>query len=112
MTREEYAKLERQFEERLASGYYTRPAKPKPTPIVSVPVSDGFAQRVAARPQNVRVFVRDDDGTTAVERPKANPHNVTVRVDWVREVDAQGRPVWDRGGVVHEYDPLAALRRD
>jgi hypothetical protein len=112
MTREEYAALEREFEERLANGYYIRPAKPKPVAVMSVPVSDGFAAKAAARPEDVRMFVRAEDGTTAVERPRPNPQRVTVRVDLVAEVDADGRPVWGRGGVVHEYDPLAALRRD
>ncbi len=45
-------------------------------------------------------------------KPQGNPHRVTVMVDWVREVDADGRPVWDRTGAVHEYNPLDALRRD
>lgn len=104
MTREE---LQRKFEERLRQPIPR--AKPKPTSVVTVPVSDGFATKAAANPEGVRVFVRADDGTTAVERPQPNPHNVTVRVDMVREVDADGRPIWDRGGVVHEYNPLERL---
>jgi hypothetical protein len=58
------------------------------------------------------LFVRDVDGTTAVERPRPNPHGVTVLVDRVSEVDAQGRPVWATGRAVHQYDPIARLREE
>jgi len=84
-------------------------AKPNPTPVLTVPVTPQFAEKVAAEPESVRVFVRGADGTTAVERPRHNPHNVTVRIDLVTDVDAQGRPIYDRGRVIHEYDPLSRL---
>jgi hypothetical protein len=101
------AERERRFEERLRQPIPR--AKPKPTPVVMVPVTEQFAAKVAARPEDVRVFVRGDDGTTAVERPQPNPNRVTVLVDRVTAVDDQGRPVWDRPGVVHEYNPLDRL---
>jgi hypothetical protein len=39
-------------------------------------------------------------------RPQPNPQHVTVKVDDVREVDANGRPVWPKAGAIHEYNPL------
>jgi hypothetical protein len=77
------AERERRLEERLRQPIPR--AKPKPTPVVMVPVTEGFAAKVAARPEEVRVFVRGDDGTTSVERPQRNPNNVTVRLDMVSE---------------------------
>jgi hypothetical protein len=107
MTRDDSTELQRKFEERLRQPIPK--AKPKPTPVVTVPVTEQFASKAAADPGSVRLFVRSDDGTTAVERPRRNPHNVTVRVDWVREVDAGGRPIYDRPSVVSDYDPLSRL---
>ena len=48
-------------------------------------------------------------GTTILERPAPNPNHVTVRIDYVREVDAHGRPVYPEGRVVSEYNPLDRL---
>jgi hypothetical protein len=76
------------------------------TAVVSVPVSDGFAEKVRHDPRSLRLWVRGQDGAAAVERPKANPQHVTVRVDLVQEVDAAGRPIWDSGGAVSNYDPI------
>lgn len=110
MTREEYAKLEREFEEFLSTPIPK--AKPKPVAVVTVPVSDNDAAVIAANPESVRVSARRKDGVSVLIRPKGNRQHVTVRTDWVSEVDAHGRPVWERGGVVSDYDPLTALRRD
>jgi hypothetical protein len=110
MTREEYANLERKFE--LAMSKPIPKAKPKPVAVVSVPVSDRDAAVIAANPQSVRVSARREDGVSVLMMPQHNPHHVTVMTDWVREVDANGRPIWDRQGVVADYNPLDALRRD
>jgi hypothetical protein len=109
MTREEYEKLEREFEEMMATPLPK--AKPKPVAVVTVPLSDKHAAVVVGNPESVRVSARRDDGMSVLMKPQGNPHHVTVRVDWVREVDANGRPVWDRFGAVHEYNTLDALRR-
>jgi hypothetical protein len=87
------------------------PVMKPPVAVVIVPVSDGFAEKAAANPSEVKVVVREPNGVTTVERPKANPNHVRVMVDSVREVDAYGRPVWDKATCVHEYNPLDALKR-
>ena len=102
-----YEQKKKLLDERLAS-WLTRPA---PTPVVTVPVSKQMAKAVEANPESVRVSARDAEGQHRVEGPKDDPR-VTVRVDLVSEVDAEGRPVWGRPGVIHEYNPLDALRRD
>jgi hypothetical protein len=85
--------------------------KPKPVPVVSVPVSEKIADAVKTNPGSVRVTARDADGVSRFEGPLRNPQHVTVRVDLVQEVDANGRPVYhDRGGVVSEYNPIDRLR--
>jgi hypothetical protein len=106
-----YEERKRLFFEKADSGYYTRPAKPK-VAVVTLPVSPKIAKAVKANPESVRVSARGEDGIAVVEGPRGNPNNVTVRVDLVAEVDAQGLPVWDRCGVVHEYNAFDALRRD
>ena len=106
-----YEERKRLFFEKVDSGYYTRPAKPK-VAVVTLPVSQKIAKAVKANPESVRVSARGEDGIAVVERPRGNSTGIMVRVDLVAEVDAQGRPVWDRCGVVHEYDPLGDLRRD
>jgi hypothetical protein len=103
MTREE---AQREFEELMRTPI--GPAKPK-VPVVSVPVTEQFAEVVAANPESVRVVARREDGVSVLARPEDNPL-VRVRVDLVREVDACGRPVWPKGGAVHEYNPLDALK--
>jgi len=110
MTREEFAELERKFEERLSKPIPR--AKPKPVAVVSVPVADKDAAVIAANPDSLRLSARRDDGVSVLIKPQRNPQHVTVRTDWVRVVDAHGRPVWDRAGVVSDYNPLDALRRD
>lgn len=110
MTREEYAKLEREFEEFLSKPIPK--AKPKPVAVVSVPVSDTDAAVIAANPESVRVWARRDDGVSVLIKPQHNPQHVTVRTDWVNQVDANGRPIWDRGGAVSDYEIHATLRRD
>jgi hypothetical protein len=106
-----YEERKRRFFEKVDSGYYTRPAKPK-VPVVTLPVSPKIAEAVRANPESVRVSARGEDGIAVIEGPRGNPTGVIVRIDLVSDVDAQGRPVWPKVGVVHEYNPLGALRRD
>jgi hypothetical protein len=104
MTKEEYARAVRHYDELMA-----KLLNPEPVHVVMVPVSPGMAERIEANPQGLRVVHRDDFGT-AMEGPRRNPNHVTVRVDLVTAVDKDGRPFyWDRGSVVHEYDPLSRL---
>jgi hypothetical protein len=98
----------RRLYERLKKGFAPVPK----ADVVVVPVSGGFAEKVRANPDGLRLSVRGYDGITSIERPRTNPLHVTVVVDRVREVDALGRPVWDRPGAVHEYNPLDALTRN
>jgi len=81
-----------------------RPAKPKPTPVVTLPVSENVAQAAKAHPESVRIAARDANGMSVIEGPRPKSI-VTVCVDYVREVDANGRPVWPQAGTVHEYNP-------
>lgn len=99
------------FEEKLASGYYTQDAKPKPVAVVTVPVSNEHAAVIAENPESVRVHARRKDGVSVIANPIRNPNQVTVRVDLVRELDEDGRPVWDEVGVVSDYHPWIGLRR-
>jgi hypothetical protein len=85
-----------------------RPAPPKPTAVVTLPVSEKLAAAAKANPESVRVAARGSDGTSRIEGPRPNSL-VTVCVDYVREVDANGRPVWPQTGAVHEYDPFSRL---
>jgi hypothetical protein len=104
VTNEEFARLERRYDEWMA-----KLLNPEPVHVVMVPVSAGMAQRIEANPSGVRVVHRDEFGT-AMEGPRRNPNHVTVKVDLVTAVDKDGRPFyWDRGSVVHEYDPLSRL---
>jgi|SRR5262249_19385967 len=96
----------KQFLKRIEAGNFYR----LPIPVAVVPVSDKIAKAVKANPESVRVSARGADGISIIERPHRNPQNVTVMVDYVREVDANGRPVWDRPGVVlSDYDPYSRL---
>lgn len=112
MTREEYAALEAKYQRLMSEPLPRVKPKPKPTAVLALPVSDKIAEAAGANPKTVRVSARGADGIAIVEGPRSNPHNVTVRVDWVREVDSDGHPIYNSGGVVHEYDPRTALRRD
>ena len=103
LSHEEALKL---FREKLYGGYFN--LKPK-TAVLTVPVSDKIAELVKANPDGVRVSVRRADGVTEFERPQRNSTNVTAMVDWVREVDADGRPVWPQAGAVSDYDPHSKL---
>jgi hypothetical protein len=98
----ERERLERHYDEMMA-----KLLNPEPVHVVMVPVSPGFAKRVEANPEGVRVVHRDEFGT-AMEGPHRNPNHVTVRVDLVTAVDKAGRPFyWER--VEREYDPLSRL---
>jgi hypothetical protein len=106
MTREEYAALEAKYQRLLAEPLPRVTPKPKPTPVLSLPVSDKIADAAKGNPASVRVSARGEDGIAVVEGPRHNPHNVTVRVDWVRQVGPDGRPIYEGAGVVHEYNPI------
>jgi hypothetical protein len=82
--------------------------RPAPTRVLSVPISDRAASAVKANPSEVRVVARATDGTTLIEKPLRNPHNVTVRVDAVWEVDENGRPIWLER-VARDYNPIDRL---
>jgi hypothetical protein len=97
----------RLFYERIESGYYNRKPQPLPIPVAVVPVSEKIAEAIAANPQSVRVSARGTDGIAIVEGPRRDNANVRVMIEYVREVDADGRPVWD--GAVSDYDPLSRL---
>ena len=71
MTREEYADLERKFEEAISQPIPK--AKPKPIAVVSVPVSDKDAAVIAANPESVRVSARRDDGVSVLISLSAIP---------------------------------------
>jgi hypothetical protein len=97
----------RLFYERLESGYYNRKPQPLPIPVAVVPVSEKIAEAVKANPQSVRVSARGTDDIAIVEGPRRDSMNVRVMIEYVREVDADGRPVWS--SVVSDYDPLSRL---
>ena len=122
MTREEYAKLEREYERMMAEPIPK--AKPKPKQAVVAVVSDKLADAARANPESVRVSARSEDDTIVVDRPRR------TEVLEVLEVDAEGRPAvarrydvttgaWGivefsegyRGhrGAVHDYHPLSRL---
>jgi hypothetical protein len=103
-----YEELKRRFLEKVDSGVFTRPAKPK-VPVVTIPVSEKVAKAVRANAESLRISARGEDGISVIEGARRNPI-VTVRVDQVAEVDAQGRPVWGAARVVHEYNPPDALK--
>jgi hypothetical protein len=100
------------------------PKKPKPTVVAEV--SEKVAAAARANPESVRVSAKAVDETIVVERARRS------EVLDVLEVDAQGRPAvaWRTdletgqrsimqfaegyrapSGVVHAYDPMAALKR-
>ena len=105
--------LRRELQEKLASGYFFQyeDEEPKPEPVLTVPVSEKIAAAVRANPESVRISARSAEDIHVVEGPRGQG-GVSVRVDWVSEVDANGRPVWPKAEAVHEYNPLDALRRD
>jgi len=92
MTKEERLALDRRYEELINNPRFVK----QPVSVVTVPVSDSFAVKAKAKPENVRVTVTDTEGVTFIERPKPNPNHVKVLVNCVREVDGYGRPVWDK----------------
>jgi hypothetical protein len=123
-TREE---IWREFEAELFSKPIPRvPPKPKPKPRIELEVSPRIAEAVKADPLSVRVSARVEE-MALVER--ARPTEIIQ----VLEVDEAGRPKLSRRvdcatgqaslveyregyrqgpGAQHEYDPLAALKRD
>jgi len=94
-----------QFLKRIREGKVRR----LPTPVAVIPVSKRVADAVKENPESVRVAAKDARGISIVERPQHTSTLVSVMVDYVREVDANGRPVWDRPGAVHEYDLYTRL---
>jgi hypothetical protein len=105
MTREEFERRDKAFWERIKTPIPL--AKPK-VAVLTVPVPDNF---VGVDPNSVVVHGKRDDGVVVIGRPQANPLHVTVRIDLVRDVDGDGRPVWPQAGAVSAYDPLDALKR-
>jgi hypothetical protein len=82
--------------------------KRKPTPTITLPVSEKLAAAAKVNPESVRISARDDDGMRVVGGPLLSS-NVRVCVEQVIEVDADGRPIWPKAGAVHEYNPLDRL---
>jgi hypothetical protein len=78
--------------------------------ILSAGVSERMAEAVKANPASFKMVAVEESGVTLIERARANEGNVTLRIDMVSEVDAEGRPIyWDHGGVVHVYNPYETL---
>jgi hypothetical protein len=123
MTREEYAKLEEEYRQLMATPIPK--AKPKPKPALIAVVSPKLAEAAKANPDSVRIAARSEDGTSVFERPRQ-----LERLEVV-EVDSRGRPALARrydvatnswgevefksgyrqpSGAQHEYDPLATLK--
>jgi len=102
-----YEEARRRFEERLKQPIPR--AKPK---LIAVEASAPMVAAIKANPQSLRMSASATNGTTVFERPYRSSDIVTVVADRVSEVDAGGRPIWDRGGVVSDYDIFAVLRRD
>ncbi len=105
-------------------GAWPRTKKLKSTLVADV--SEKVAEAAKANPESVRVSAKAADDTVVMERVRR--HEMLE----VLEVDAQGRPAAARridaetgersivefvegyrapSGVVHQYDPMAALRR-
>jgi hypothetical protein len=87
MTREEFERRDKAFWERIKTPIPL--AKPK-VAVLSLPVPDDWTR---VDPKSVVVHGRREDGVVVIGRPQANPLHVEVKIDWVREVDADGRPV-------------------
>jgi hypothetical protein len=98
------AEATRRYEELISNPRYVK----KPVAVVTVPVSEADAKKVQADPESLRLHTKRQDGAYEGFAPLGERH-VRVRVDWVRDVDAEGRPVWP--GAIHEYDPLDALKK-
>jgi hypothetical protein len=101
-------------------------AKPKPPPTVTLEVPAATAERVRLRPESVRLSTVREDGVPMLER--ARPKEIVH----VLEVDGEGRPKrarvvdgatgeagyvdyaggYRQSGVVSDWNPLDALKRD
>jgi hypothetical protein len=119
MTHEEYEKLEREFEEMMATPLPK--VKPKPKPEMHAPITPRVAEAVRANPQSLRIVAEAADGTVVIERPRP-----LERLEVV-EVDTEGRPrraqrydcltgQWSeldfvggyrRSGIETDYNPIA-----
>jgi hypothetical protein len=108
MSREEYEKLEREFEEALASPLPK--AKPKPKALITGLVSDQLAEAIKAKPESARLTAEATNGTVVMERPWQDPNTVRVLTERVLEV-RNGQPVYDNRAV-SDYDIFRALRND
>ena len=113
--------------EYLEKNPFPKWSKPKPKPqIMGEPVNPQTIANAAARPDKVRIVTETDAGVPMIDRLRR-----TEVVRDVLEVDAQGRPklveTYDpetnsrgtaefnqgyspKGGVVHSYNPLDALK--
>jgi hypothetical protein len=108
-----YEEFAKHIDDQVADGsWFKKFDKPaEPVPVLTVPVSDETAANIQSNPESVRIYSRAagaEVGRTEGPRPNSL---VTVRVDRVRAVDADARPVWDTPGVVSDYNPLDALKR-
>lgn len=101
-------------------------AKPKPKPTVTLEVSPATAERVRARPDSVRISTAREDAVPVLERVRpreiVQPLEVDEagRVARARHVDCSTGNVsfvdyrygYRQSGVVSDYHPLDALKRD
>jgi hypothetical protein len=81
--------------------------------VATIPVSRRMAEAIEAQPDKVAIVAEGPNGTRMFETPKPvalGAGHVRVRADLVAEVDGQGRPVWDRPGIVSDYDPYSRER--
>jgi hypothetical protein len=87
-----------------------RAARLAAKPVLTAPVSKRVAEAVKANPESVVIHAKTSEGVMVFDRPaQLGPGFVTVRVDLVSRVDAEGRPIYDRG-VVSDYNPFSAER--
>jgi hypothetical protein len=107
-TEAEWLERKRMLMEWVRSPEFFAP-EPAPLKVVTIPLTDADAAVVKANPESVRVSARREDGVSVLMRPHANPLHVRVMVDSVREVDAQGRPIWPTGGAISNYNPYDRL---
>lgn len=107
--------------------------------VVIAEVGERMHEAVKAKPEKLRMIAEDEHGNTVIERPYRashqppqsvvpdGPHSATGEIRWKRRNEGWdhpkiGNPYWDeRFGrssypdesmVVHEYDPVAVLRRE
>jgi hypothetical protein len=85
-----------------------RAARLAAKPVLTAPISRRVAEAVNANPESVVIRAKTSEGVTVFDRPFGQGF-VKVRVDLVSRVDAEGRPIYDRG-VLTDYNPFSAER--